>query len=80
VTLQQLRAGVRLATIDASGDGRVSLGVEVADQAQGRAWLVKYDGVCSRCGIALLKGTPAVSEGATKSIRCVLCSAADGGP
>src|SRR5215218_9211002 len=40
-------------------------------------WLVKYDGTCSRCGVALIKGTPAVWERATKSIRCVECQPTD---
>jgi hypothetical protein len=36
-------------------------------------WRVKYDGVCSRCGIALHAGEIAVYERPTRSIRCVVC-------
>jgi len=38
-----------------------------------RPWRVKYDGACSRCGIALRAGEVAVYEGPTNSIRCVEC-------
>ena len=40
-------------------------------------WLVKYDGTCSRCGVVLAKGMPAVWERATRTIRCVECPATD---
>lgn len=36
-------------------------------------WLVKYDGVCSKCGTPLLRGSPAVWDRATRSIRCIEC-------
>jgi Nuclease-related domain len=36
-------------------------------------WRVKYDGVCSRCGISLPAGTVAVYERATRTIHCVEC-------
>jgi len=36
-------------------------------------WKVKYDGVCSRCGIALLAGDTAVFDRQTRSIHCVVC-------
>ena len=36
-------------------------------------WLVKYDGVCARCGIPLMKGTPAVWDRTTRTIRCIEC-------
>ncbi|MDQ6793585.1 MAG: NERD domain-containing protein [Chloroflexota bacterium] len=39
----------------------------------GAQWRVKYDGVCSRCGIALHAGDVAVYERPTRSIRCVVC-------
>lgn len=39
-------------------------------------WLVKYDGVCSRCGTALLRGTPAIWETAAHTIRCIECQPA----
>jgi hypothetical protein len=38
-----------------------------------RPWLVKYDGVCVRCGIPLLKGAPGVWDRSTRTIRCVEC-------
>ena len=38
-----------------------------------RQWLVKYDGVCSRCGTSLLRGVPAIWDRATRSIHCVEC-------
>ena len=37
-------------------------------------WRVKYDGTCVRCGIALVRGTPAVWDRATKTIHCIDCS------
>lgn len=36
-------------------------------------WRVKHDGSCSRCGVALPKGTPAVYERHSHSIRCIEC-------
>ena len=39
-------------------------------------WRVKYDGVCSRCGIALRAGELAVYERATRAIHCVACPTA----
>jgi hypothetical protein len=36
-------------------------------------WRVRYDGTCSRCGIALRRGMPAVSDRATKTIHCIAC-------
>jgi hypothetical protein len=36
-------------------------------------WRVKYDGVCVRCGIALAKGTPAVWDRSSRTIRCIEC-------
>lgn len=36
-------------------------------------WLVKYDGVCARCGKPLLGGTPAVWDRATRSMHCIQC-------
>lgn len=42
----------------------------------GDAWLVKYDGVCARCGAELLRGTPAVWDRPTRTIRCIECPTA----
>jgi hypothetical protein len=39
-------------------------------------WRVKYDGVCSRCGVALRAGEVAVYDRATRTIHCVTCPAA----
>lgn len=39
-------------------------------------WRVKYDEVCSRCGIALRVGEVAVYDRPTRSIHCVVCPAA----
>jgi len=39
-------------------------------------WRVKYDGACSRCGVALHAGEVAVYERATLTIRCVSCPTA----
>jgi hypothetical protein len=39
-------------------------------------WRVKYDGVCSRCGVALRAGEVAVYERTTRTIHCVSCPAA----
>jgi len=39
-------------------------------------WRVKYDGVCSRCGVALRAGEVAVYDRASRTIHCVLCPAA----
>jgi hypothetical protein len=36
-------------------------------------WRVKYDGVCSRCGLVLRAGDVAVYERATRTIHCVSC-------
>lgn len=36
-------------------------------------WRVKYDGVCSKCGAALLKGTPAVWDSRAHRMSCVEC-------
>lgn len=36
-------------------------------------WRVKYDGVCSRCGVVLRTGEVAVYERATRTIHCVSC-------
>jgi Nuclease-related domain len=36
-------------------------------------WLVKFDGRCVRCGQTLVRGTPAVWERATRTMRCVVC-------
>ena len=42
-------------------------------QSTAKPWLVKYDGVCARCGTPLLRGTPAVWDRASRTIRCVEC-------
>lgn len=36
-------------------------------------WRVKYDGVCSRCGVVLRAGEVAVYDRATRTIHCVSC-------
>lgn len=36
-------------------------------------WRVKYDGTCARCGATLLKGTPAVWDGTSRTMRCIEC-------
>lgn len=36
-------------------------------------WRVKYDGVCSRCGVALRAGEVAVYDRPTRTIHCVRC-------
>jgi Nuclease-related domain len=43
-------------------------------------WVVKHDGVCSRCGASLLRGSPAIWDRATRSIHCIECPAAPGAP
>ena len=44
-------------------------------------WRVKYDGVCSRCGIALRAGEVAVYDRPTRTIHCVSCPIVpDAGP
>lgn len=39
------------------------------------AWLVKYDGVCARCATPLLRGSPAVWDRASRTMRCIECPA-----
>jgi hypothetical protein len=39
-------------------------------------WRVKYDGTCARCGVALVRGTPAVWDPRSRSIRCIECPSA----
>jgi hypothetical protein len=39
-------------------------------------WRVRYDGACSRCGVALHAGEVAVYERASRTIRCVSCPTA----
>lgn len=39
-------------------------------------WRVKYDGVCSRCGVALRAGEIAVYDRATRTVHCVSCPTA----
>jgi len=53
-------------------EARVVLDVPgpVADR---KPWHVKYDGICSRCGTALLRGTVAVWVRSTRSMHCVEC-------
>jgi hypothetical protein len=41
--------------------------------ATGRAWFVKYDGVCARCGTPLVRGVPAVWDRSSKTIHCIEC-------
>ncbi|MEO5965068.1 MAG: nuclease-related domain-containing protein, partial [Candidatus Limnocylindrales bacterium] len=41
----------------------------------GPGWRVRYDGVCAKCGIPLAKGTPAVWDRASRTIRCIECPA-----
>ena len=36
-------------------------------------WRVKYDGLCSRCGLSLRRGDSAVYERTTRTIHCVVC-------
>lgn len=36
-------------------------------------WRVKYDGICSRCGMPLLRGTPAAWDRTTRTIHCIEC-------
>lgn len=36
-------------------------------------WRVRYDGTCARCGIALVRGTPAVWDRASRTIHCIEC-------
>lgn len=43
-------------------------------------WRVKYDGVCSRCGIALRAGEFAVYDRPTRTIHCVSCPTAPDPP
>jgi len=38
-------------------------------------WRVKYDGTCARCGVTLVRGTPAVWDRASRTIRCIECPA-----
>jgi hypothetical protein len=38
-------------------------------------WRVKYDGTCAQCGVTLVRGTPAVWDRASRTIRCIECSA-----
>jgi hypothetical protein len=40
-------------------------------------WRVKYDGTCSRCGIALRAGEVAVYDRPTRTIHCVVCPVDD---
>ena len=46
------------------------------DAGPAKGWRVKYDGTCSRCGLALRAGDVAVYERPTHSIRCVECPTA----
>ncbi len=39
-------------------------------------WRVKYDGVCSKCGLALRAGEVAAYDRASRTIHCVSCPAA----
>ena len=41
-------------------------------------WRVKYDGVCSRCGLALRAGEVAAYDRPTRTIHCVSCPTALG--
>lgn len=41
--------------------------------AAARPWRVKYDGTCSRCGLSLPKGAPAVHDRANRTIHCIEC-------
>ncbi len=41
-----------------------------------RAWLVKYDGPCSRCGTILAKGTAAVWDQSARKMLCLDCAGA----
>lgn len=45
----------------------------MVSQRTGEPWRVKYDGTCSRCGVGLAKGTPAVWDRLTRTIRCIEC-------
>lgn len=36
-------------------------------------WRVKHDGICARCGIALVRGTPAIWDRAARTIHCIEC-------
>ncbi len=41
---------------------------------------MKFDGTCSRCGSALLKGTPAVWDRPSRSIHCIECPSSGSTP
>jgi hypothetical protein len=41
-----------------------------------RPWLVKYDGVCANCGIALRQGTEAIWRQRERRMLCLDCGAA----
>lgn len=41
-----------------------------------RPWLVKFDGLCSRCGRILVKGTPAVWDNRQHKMYCEACASA----
>jgi hypothetical protein len=43
-------------------------------------WLVKHDGTCSRCGVVLVRGTPAIWDRPTRSIRCIECVVTESPP
>jgi Nuclease-related domain len=43
-------------------------------------WLVKYDGTCSRCGAVLARGTRAIWDRPTRSIRCIECAVTESPP
>jgi hypothetical protein len=39
----------------------------------GRQMRLRYAGVCNRCGKSLAKGTEAIYESSTRTVRCILC-------
>ncbi len=43
-------------------------------------WRVKFDGHCSRCGIPLSAGSPAVYDRANRTIHCIECPSASSDP
>lgn len=53
---------------------------ESADAARAKPWRVKYDGVCSRCGASLVRGSPAVWDRTSRTIHCIECPGASTAP
>lgn len=59
-----------------NGELRLALSIPARTDIVTLPWRVKYDGTCACCGAVLARGTPAVWDRASRTMRCIECPTA----